>query len=116
MEFLGTQYIVELNQCNAQILDDPERIGQIMLEAAKAAKATIIQQFFHHFSPHGVSGTIVIAESHINIHTWPEHQYAAVDIFTCGDSLDANKAISVLESKLTAKNCTISEIRRGHIR
>lgn len=115
MKFLGKQYIVELKDCNASFLDDPELIGEIMTEAAIQAKATIVQQFFHQFSPFGVSGTIVIAESHINIHTWPEHQYAAVDIFTCSDTLIAENAINYLKKSLEAKMCNISMINRGEI-
>lgn len=115
MKFLGKQYIIELKECNSKLLDDPEFIGKIMTEAALKANATIVQQFFHQFSPFGVSGTIVIAESHINIHTWPEHAYAAIDIFTCSDTLNAEAAIKHLEEALEAKMCTTSMINRGQI-
>lgn len=115
MKFLGKQYIIELQGCNAEKLDNPDYIGKIMTQAALEAKATIVQQFFHQFSPYGVSGTIVIAESHINIHTWPEHQYAAVDMFTCGETLDADKAISYLVSSLEATSYNTSMINRGLI-
>ncbi len=115
MKFLGKQYIIELKDCNAKLLDDPDYIGQIMTEAALKANATIVQQFFHQFSPFGVSGTIVIAESHINIHTWPEHAYAAIDIFTCSDTLKADNAISHLKIALEANVCHTSMINRGQI-
>lgn len=115
MQFLGKQYIVELKGCNASFLDDPDFIGEVMHEAALRAKATIVQQFFHQFSPFGVSGTIVIAESHINIHTWPEHHYAAIDIFTCSDTLLAEKAIAYLQKALECKDCNTSMINRGMI-
>lgn len=115
MKFLGKQYIVELKECNPKHLDDAEYIGKIMTEAAIKANATIVQQFFHQFSPYGVSGTIVIAESHINIHTWPEHAYAAIDIFTCSDQLIAENAINHLKESFEAKICTTSMINRGEI-
>lgn len=115
MRFLGKQYMVELKGCNAQLIDDPVFIEQTMKEAAIKANATIVQQFFHQFSPFGVSGTIVIAESHINIHTWPEHGYAAIDMFTCSDTLIAENAIDYLRKKLEAKDCTTSMMNRGQI-
>ncbi|GLR16622.1 adenosylmethionine decarboxylase [Portibacter lacus] len=115
MRFLGKQYMVELKGCNAKLLDDPEFIGTAMREAALKANATIVQQFFHQFSPFGVSGTIVIAESHINIHTWPEHAYAAIDMFTCSDTLIAENAIEYLKEALEAKECTTSMMNRGQI-
>lgn len=86
-----------------------------MQEAALQANATIVQQFFHQFSPFGVSGTVIIAESHLNIHTWPEHRYAAVDIFTCGETLDAEAAISYLKEKFEAETSHTSVIKRGEI-
>lgn len=115
MKFLGKQYMIELKGCNTEKLNDPAYIGKIMTEAALAANATIVQQFFHQFSPFGVSGTVVIAESHINIHTWPEHAYAAIDMFTCSDTLIADNAIEYLRTELEAKDCTTSMINRGQI-
>ena len=115
MKFLGKQYMIELKGCNSDKLNDPEYIGKIMAEAAIKANATIVQQFFHQFSPFGVSGTIVIAESHINIHTWPEHGYAAIDMFTCSDTLIADNAIQHLRICLEATDCTTSMINRGQI-
>ncbi len=115
MKFLGKQYIIEMKECNVKLLNDPEFIGKIMYESALKANATVVQQFFHQFSPFGVSGTIVIAESHINIHTWPEHKYAAIDIFTCSDSLNAENAINHLQKSLEAKQCNTSMIHRGEV-
>ena len=107
--------MVELKGCNPSLLDDPDFIGKTMTEAALKANATIVQQFFHQFSPFGVSGTIVIAESHINIHTWPEHGYAAVDMFTCSDTLIAENAIEHLRIALEAADCSTSMMNRGQI-
>ena len=113
MEFLGKQYFVEFYDCDVEVLNNPELIGEYMVKAAKLSNATVVQQFFHQFSPFGVSGTVVISESHINIHTWPEHKYAAVDIFTCGETLDAYKGIDFLTFGLKAQNVESKEINRG---
>jgi len=111
--YLGSQYIIELYQCSSDMLDDAVQLKALMHEAALAAGATVVQQFFHKFTPQGVSGTIVIAESHLNIHTWPEYGYAAVDIFTCGESLTPRKAMELLQEKLGAKKIKFDEIKRG---
>ena len=84
-----------------------------MVTAAVDSGATVLGESFHHFSPQGVSGVVVIAESHLSIHTWPEYGYAAVDIFTCGTSVEPEKAAEVLIEKLGAKNHSLMEIQRG---
>ena len=83
MQALGRQILIEFYDCQNEVLTDRDRIRQYMLEAARHAGATVISDTFHHFKPDGISGVVVIAESHISIHTWPEH-HAAVDVF-CGD-------------------------------
>mgnify|MGYP000456923456 FL=1 len=88
MEALGRQILVEFYDCDSSSINDVEFIEEAMLNATKEANATIISHNFHKFSPYGVSGVVVIAESHVAIHTWPEYNYAAVDIFTCGDTID----------------------------
>jgi len=112
---LGKQYMFELVACNKAYLDDVDYISAIMIESAAVAGVTVVQQFFHQFSPYGVSGTVVIAESHINIHTWPEHNYAAVDIFTCGDQLKAERLGDFLKEKLGASEVTTQIYNRGDI-
>ena len=84
-----------------------------MEEAAEKAHATIINATFHHFSPHGVSGVVMIQESHLAIHTWPEYGFAAIDIFTCGDTIDAVAAYEHLKTALQATRSTIAEMQRG---
>lgn len=111
--YLGNQYIIELYQCNNDLLDSVDDLEILMREAALVAGATVVQQFFHKFSPQGVSGTIVIAESHLNIHTWPEYGFAAVDIFTCGEDLMPEKAMEFLANKLGAKKTKLDKIKRG---
>jgi spermidine synthase len=86
-----------------------------MNEAAREAGATVINSTFHHFSPYGVSGVVVIQESHLAIHTWPEYQYAAVDLFTCGEGVDAWKSFDHLRTAFGAKNYSVLEMYRGSI-
>lgn len=109
---LGKQIIVELYDCKPELLSNPDAINEIMCAAAKAMKATIVTSTFHHFSPLGVSGVVVIMESHLTIHTWPEYGYAAVDIFTCGD-IDMSAGVDYLEKHLEAKNIEKQELVRG---
>ncbi len=112
---LGRHLIVELYGCNADILNDKEKIERIMMEAAERAGATIVQKVFHLFNPHGISGVVVIAESHLAIHTWPEYGYAAVDVFTCGSKVDPWKAYEYIKSELEAEHSSIMEMYRGEV-
>lgn len=86
-----------------------------MLATAKVAKATIVGSHFHQFSPFGVSGVVVIAESHLAIHTWPEYGYAAIDIFTCGETLGTDVAAQYLVEKFQSRQPTLMELKRGLI-
>ena len=80
----GTHLLAELNGCPSENLNDPAAIELKLVAAAKEAGATVVSSHFHHFSPQGVSGVIIISESHITLHTWPQLGYAALDVFTCG--------------------------------
>ncbi len=113
MHALGTHLLVELKGCNTKLLNDIKRVEEILVSAAKEAKATIVETHFHKFSPFGISGVVVIAESHLSIHTWPEYGYAAVDIFTCGDVLQPSVAVTYLINKLQSKNPSVMEVKRG---
>jgi len=84
-----------------------------MSKAVRLCGATIIKPFFHQFSPHGVSGVIVIAESHFSIHTWPEYGYAALDLFTCGDQISPDDAVGYLKKEMNAGQIHMMEIKRG---
>jgi len=110
---LGTHLLIELRDCSPEILKSLERVRKIMISAAKEAKATVINNSFHEFNPFGISGVVVIAESHLSIHTWPEYGYAAVDIFTCGDVIQPERAVSYLVKKFECKNPSIVEMKRG---
>ena len=113
MNALGKHLLLELKDCDKEVLNDISLLKSVLLAAAGEAGATVLGESFHRFNPHGVSGVVIISESHLCIHTWPEHGYAAVDIFTCGDSVQPQKAAEVLISKLGSKNHSILEVQRG---
>ncbi|MCL5023064.1 MAG: adenosylmethionine decarboxylase [Nitrospirae bacterium] len=113
MYALGTHLLVELRDCNPAILKSLEEVRDALVSAAKEAKATIIDISFHEFNPFGISGMVVIAESHLSIHTWPEYCYAAVDIFTCGDVIKPEVAAASLIERFESKNPSLVEIKRG---
>ncbi len=108
--FAGTHLIVELAE--AEGLDDPQRIRQAFLDAIEAAGATLLHIHLHRFTPQGVSGVAVLAESHISVHTWPESRYGAFDVFMCGDA-DPHKAVDVLKAAFNAGRVEVTEILRG---
>ena len=113
MKILGKHLIVELSDCDRAILDDASAMEQHLCEAARISGATIVRSVFHRYNPQGVSGVVVIAESHVSLHTWPEYGYAAVDFFTCGDRVDPYKAHDYLKEKLCAQSSDIRELKRG---
>ena len=113
MNALGRHLLVELNDCDREVLNDLDLLRDAMLEAAIKSGAVVLGDSFHRFSPQGVSGVVVIAESHLSVHTWPEYGYAAVDVFTCGCTVDPQKAADVLIERLGSKNHSLTEIKRG---
>ena len=113
MNALGKQLLMELKDCNKEILNDVDALRNTLLAAANEAGATVLGESFHRFNPHGISGVVIIAESHLFIHTWPEYGYAAADIFTCGDTVKPEKAAEMLISKLGARHHSIVEMQRG---
>ena len=115
MKALGTHLLVEFHGCPYGVLDDLDLVANAMIEAAEEAGATVVTSAFHPFSPQGVSGVVVIAESHLSIHTWPEYGYAAVDFFTCGDRTDPHRARSFLEQVFRAEEVEVLEVKRGQL-
>jgi S-adenosylmethionine decarboxylase len=105
---LGRQLTIEYYSCAEDILLNKDTIEKALLKAAKDSGATIISSSFHDFKPQGVSGVVIIAESHFTVHAWPEHDYAAVDIFTCGDSIDLEVAINSMKDSFKSENVVIS--------
>ena len=113
MKSLGIQLLLDLEECDPLLLDDVVVITNLLRTAALKGGATIIGESFHKFSPLGVTGVISIAESHIFIHTWPEYSYAAVDIFSCGNSFNAEIARETLTLGIKSKKQTVTRIDRG---
>ncbi len=112
MKKLGMHVLVDAWECPAQNLDDVERVERAIRAAILAGGATLIDMCTHRFSPHGVTATATLAESHITVHTWPEHGYFAADIFFCG-ALDPHKGIDALVSGMGAKRHEHRSIARG---
>ena len=113
MNALGKHILAEYYGCDASILNNLELLEQSMLEAVMKSGATIIDSTFHQFSPQGVSGVIVIAESHMAMHTWPEYCYTAIDFFTCGNRVDPYKAFDFMNEILKPEKCSTKELLRG---
>ncbi len=113
MNALGRHVLCEVNGCKGEMLDDIKDVERVMVTAALTAGAEIREVAFHKFSPQGVSGVVVISESHLAIHTWPELGYAAVDVFTCGDTVDPWVAVDYITKAFEATDVTASEVQRG---
>ena len=114
MNPLGRHLLAEFYDCEADALNDPGQIERLMNEAARLSGATVVQSVFHMFSPHGVSGVVVVEESHLAVHTWPEHSYAAVDYFSCGE-VDCDAAVRYLAEHLAPSRVKTKEVPRGVI-
>jgi len=113
MSALGRHILAEFYGCPEAILGDLEQIKQSMKAAALEAGAEVRETVFHQFSPQGVSGVVVISESHLAIHTWPEFGYAAVDVFTCGQTVNPWVSCDYLKQAFSAQNMSAREIKRG---
>jgi S-adenosylmethionine decarboxylase len=105
--------LLELKECDAGLLNDIEYLRETLNDVAIFIGATVIKDSFYQFSPQGISGVVIIAESHISIHTWPEFCYAAVDIFTCGEVIQPANAVKPLTEKLKAGSTSYIELKRG---
>jgi len=110
---LGSHLLIELFDCDKASLEAERTVGSAMLDAAKASEATIVTDSFHEFKPYGVSGAVIIQESHYTIHTWPEHGYAAVDLFYCGGTIYVDRAIGVLRERFKPGRIKFLVVRRG---
>ncbi len=110
---IGQHVLADLYGCDAQQLADPDWIADCLLAAANAAGATVLNSHFHHFGAgQGVTGVLLLMESHISIHTWPEHGYAAIDLFMCGQA-QVDAALSFLKTKINSSEQSIQLITRG---
>lgn len=105
--------IAELYQCNPKILNDLPGIEKILVDAALVSGAEILEVAFHQYTPSGVSGVVIIPESHLAIHTFPAHGYASLDVFTCGNRVNPNEAYHYITNRLQANCSLVKELQRG---
>lgn len=112
METMGRHVIAELWQCDFDKLNDMDYIEQTFVDAALKSGAEVREVAFHKFAPQGVSGVVIISESHLTIHSFPEHGYASVDVYTCGD-LDPTIAAKYIAEALGSTSSELVEIPRG---
>jgi S-adenosylmethionine decarboxylase len=110
---LGRHLLLELFDCDLESINNLEGVKGALVEAARRAQATIVDVVFHEFNPFGISGVVVIAESHLSIHTWPEYRYAAVDIFSCGETLQPEVAANYLVEQFGAEHTSVVDMQRG---
>ena len=113
MNVLGLHLLLELKECNPELLDNLDYVRNALIRAADDVGAHIVGESFHRFTPQGITGILSIAESHISIHTWPEYRYAAADIFTCGSTFQPRDAADVLIEQFESGCTEITEVRRG---
>ena len=114
-ETYGDHFLVDLHGCDASVIGSVEPTQEALLAAAKRCGSTIIKYFFHQFSPAGVSGVILIAESHFSVHTWPENNFVAVDIYTSGEVMKPDIAIAFLQDAFNAQRVEVFRVTRGQI-
>ncbi|MCF6408735.1 adenosylmethionine decarboxylase [Pseudalkalibacillus salsuginis] len=112
MDTMGRHVIAELWGCDVEKLNNMPYIEQLFVEAALKSGAEVREVAFHKFAPHGVSGVVIISESHLTIHSFPEHGYASIDVYTCGD-LDPNVAADYIAEALGATSKENVELPRG---
>ena len=109
---LGSHYLVDLRGCDAELIKRVEPTREFLLRAVKDCGATLVDHCFHQYEPFGVSGVVLITESHFSIHTWPEHSFVGVDIFTCGE-MDTRIAIDILHDAFRAREVEVKMLVRG---
>jgi len=109
----GRHVLAEMTGCPSGLLNDVAGLEVCFRNCAVEGGVTVVSSHFHHFSPQGVSGVVVIAESHITVHTWPENGYAAVDVFTCGRPELAEAVMNLIVNALRAKNVHRTSFKRG---
>lgn len=105
--------LLDFAGCDPGLLADPNRLREILYATAKENGLTVLNEVFHRFQPHGVSGVLLISESHISLHTWPERGYAAVDVFSCKPEISVPRLQATLERELGSKRTEVQVIHRG---
>lgn len=110
---LGIQYVVECSGCDPEVIGSVEKVQDILIKAAEKAETQVWAVSFHRFPPNGVSGVVVISESHLSVHTWPEVRYAALDIYTCGEHTKPMKAVEHILAEFKVEVAHVTEVNRG---
>lgn len=110
---IGQHVLIDFYDCQVD-LTNKELVERILLESAKESGATIVSKHFHQFNPIGISGVIIIEESHFTIHTWPEHNFASIDFYTCGDKINFSRAIDYLKQNLNSSKVVEKQFERGN--
>src|SRR5579872_6972613 len=113
MRALSQHTLLEFYDCDPALLKRSREVKKALCDSVRHGGGTIVKALFHNFSPYGVSGVVVITESHVTIHTWPEHAYAAVDIFSCSKKLDHAAIRNELKQALSAQRVLRRSFRRG---
>lgn len=113
MKGVGHHHFADYYGCSFDHLNDATKLRALLLDAVARSGATILSDHFEVFDPHGVTGVIVVAESHVALHTWPEHGFMAVDYFTCSARLDARLTFDLLGRALGAERFDVREVVRG---
>ena len=113
MQEMGVHLHIELWECEQDMLNNPQLVEEAMVQAAQKANCTVVQRVIHQFAPQGVSGVVILAESHLSVHTWPELGYAALDIFACGAQCTPQNAAEHLIEAFSAKKSTVKSFSRG---
>jgi len=110
----GRHYLVDFIDCDPEVIKFVAPAREIVMRAMKECGATILSDLFHQFQPFGVSGVVLIAESHASFHSWPENRFAAVDIFTCGD-MRPEVAVEIMKSGFRAREAVVKVAVRGQL-
>lgn len=110
---VGRHAIADIYNCNCPKMDDLKYIKNLVMTSAKEAKLTVVDNKFYKFNPIGISGVLILSESHLTIHTWPEYNYIAVDVFTCGAEINPVNACKIIAKNFDSKSMMIREFERG---
>lgn len=113
METLGTHLLAELWGCDADLINSASFVEMTLVDAAVKSGAHVLHSSFHEFAPQGISGVVIISESHLTIHSWPEYGYAAIDVFTCGKKVDPWFAVTYIEEQFKSSYSKINNFSRG---
>ena len=113
--YLANHQIIELYECDIGVLENSEYVKNTFCEAVKRSKATVVAEKYHNFNPYGLTGVAVITESHISIHTWPEHRYVAVDVFSCDNKINHKEILKYLKVNFFSSKTKTKSIKRGKV-